>query len=136
MNRRKQIRRRESERKLNKIIRHMCCWNCFQVGHKRFQCPYPTSRSCSFCRRPQVLTVECGCEASREHLGIPENQEPPNIEIPNYNPDVVVPVLNGGQVAKYEEVDNLVVFVENQAMDDNDLDTLELHAESDNLEDL
>lgn len=136
MNRRNHNLRRESERKLNNIIRHLCCWNCFQVGHKRFQCPFPTSRSCSFCRRPQVLSVDCGCLASREHLQIPENREPPNIEIPNYNPDVVVPVVNEGEVAGYEEVDNLVVFVENQGLNEDDSDYLELHAESDNLEDI
>lgn len=136
MNRRNRNLRRNSERKLNHIIRHLCCWNCFQVGHKRFQCPFPTSRSCSFCRRPQVLTVECGCEASREHLRVPEIQQPLDAQIPNYNPDVLVPLINGDEVAGYEQVDNLVVFVENQSIHENESDYLEIYAESDNLEDL
>lgn len=131
MNRKNKLRR-QSERKLNKIIRHLCCWNCFQVGHNRFQCPYPKTNKCSFCRRPQVLSTNCGCEASREHLEIPEPQNVEAVNVPDFNQNVVVPVMEGNEVVAYEEVENFMVDVENESGSD----CLELHAESDSLEDL
>lgn len=135
-NNRNRNKRRETERKLNNIIRHVCCWNCFQVGHKRFQCPFPKTPSCSFCRRPQVLTVECGCAASRSHFQISDPQNQLHTQLSNYNLEVVGPVSNRNEVAEFDEMDNLVVVIENENAYDNDSDFLELHAESDNLEDI
>lgn len=131
MNRRNIRNRRQDERKLNEIIRHLCCWNCFQTGHKRFQCPFPKVNRCSFCRRPQVMSINCGCSASRDHLVIPEHQ---NAVIHNYNQNVVIPIAEGNEVA-YQEMDNLVVVGENEAVTE-DLDYIELHAESESLDDL
>lgn len=131
MNRRNNTRnRRNNERKLNEIIRHLCCWNCFQIGHKRFQCPFPKVNSCSFCRKPQVMSTECGCPASRAHLVVPE---PQNIAH-NYEQNVIVPINDGNEVAGYQEMDNLMVVVDNDIHDD--LDYIELHAESESLDDL
>lgn len=129
MNRRNIRNRRKDERKLNEIIRHLCCWNCFQTGHKRFQCPFPKVDSCSFCRRPQVKSTSCGCPASRAHIKH-QNVVP---ELHNYNENVVVPIVEGNAVARYKKMDNLVVIVENEVVDD-DQDYIELHAESESLD--
>lgn len=132
MNRFRFRRRQIQNRNLNKIIRNICCWNCFQVGHKRFQCPYPKINICSFCRRPGVLSVNCECKGSKKHFRAYQSEKVMVDSIPNYNPNVEIPILNGNEVAGYEEVENLMVVVDNE----NEDEYLELHAESDSLEDL
>lgn len=127
------------ERKLNSLFRKNCCWNCFQVGHKRFQCPYPKIYNCSFCRRPSVLSVECGCELSRQQLA-PRRFENGN-QITNYNENIMVPVNQPNGSIEYQPNENLMVVIENEMLyeeisqDVND-DVLEIHAESDSLSDI
>lgn len=143
---RKFYKRRNVEKKLNEIMRKLCCWNCFQTGHKRFQCPFPKVNLCSFCRRPFILSVECGCPQSKAHLDVSEHQigNVPSININgslkdstndlsmSYNENVVVPIHHGNSLAGYETLDNMVVVVDNN----NDMDILEIHAEDESLDNL
>lgn len=61
-------------RHINHLIRKNCCWNCLQLGHMRFQCPFPRMIRCSFCRKPFVLSVNCTCRINEFHE-IPEQEE-------------------------------------------------------------
>lgn len=127
------------EKRFNSLVRKNVCWNCFQVGHKRFQCPHPKQSSCSFCRRPSVLSVECGCELSREQLAARSLEIVD--EIPNYNENVMVPVNQPNGVIEYQQDDNLMIVIENEAViegrsENDEEDFLELHAETESLSDL
>lgn len=134
-NRRKQ---RSLENKMNNMIRQLCCWNCFQVGHKRFQCPFLKTPCCSFCRKPSVLTVNCGCDLSKAHIGLHIRRNPMKKQPSKYENDVIVPKVNeqNGSV-EYKRDDNLVVFIENESTDQNeetiDNDILEIHVDNEFL---
>lgn len=52
---------------LQHLFRTFSCWNCSQIGHNRFQCPYPRTIACSFCRTPGVLSTECNCFFAKNH---------------------------------------------------------------------
>lgn len=135
-------------RTLNRLIRKNCCWNCLQIGHLRFQCPYPKMIRCSFCRKPFVLTINCDCRGRSSNVSdvsahqeqrcsnaeqnmIPLNQE--------YSVSVMVPVnFENGTTHSVIE-DNIVVFVDNaqeQVDNEDDRDILEIHAESESLDEL
>lgn len=127
------------ENRFNSLIRKNVCWNCFQVGHKRFQCPHPKQSSCSFCRRPSVLSVECGCELSRQKLAVRSREIVD--ETPNYNENVIVPVNQPNGVIEYQQDDNLMIVIESEAVieekSENDEDyVLEIYADTDSLSDL
>lgn len=140
MNRKNFKKQRNLERQLNNLMRQLCCWNCFQVGHKRFQCPYAKQNSCSFCRKPSILSIECGCELSRLHISLPNHRQEVAERIP-YHDDVMVPVVNirNGAV-EYQRNDNLVIVVDNNddqnEEDEVDNDVLEINADTDSLDDL
>lgn len=143
MNRRNQRKQRMLEKKLNNMIRQLCCWNCFQVGHKRFQCPFIKTPSCSFCRKPSVLSVNCGCELSTTYNGLHNHRRiVNNAVVPNYEENVIVPVVdNQNGAIQYREDDNLVIFINNQDEQNEtqeavDEDILEIHADKESLEDL
>lgn len=138
MNRQNRNRQRK-EKKLNKLIRELCCWNCFQFGHKRFQCPYPKQTRCSFCRKPSVLSVECGCDLSQENLVLIEPQVVN--EIANYDQNVMVPVNQPNGEIEYQQNENLVFILGNDNLSNEEIDhegddILEIHAETDSLDDL
>ena len=126
-----------------KMTRKNYCWNCFNSGHMRFQCPFQKKISCSFCRKPNILTSDCTCN---EYVGSPQrrniqnlsNNELQAIQGSNYPAQVQVPIT---QSDEYACRDNLVVIVNNSipeidSDDEDDRDILELYAESDSLEDI
>lgn len=114
MNRKNRKQQRIVEKKMNNMIRQLCCWNCFQVGHKRFQCPFAKQICCSFCRKPSIRSVECGCELSREYVGLHNHRQNYTERNPSYDEDVLVPVVNDQNGAvKYKRNDNLLIFVDN-----------------------
>ncbi|KAL5288104.1 hypothetical protein ACFFRR_008763, partial [Megaselia abdita] len=133
MNRRNRNCQRKALQKFNNLIRKLCCWNCFQIGHKRFQCPYPKQPSCSFCRKPSILSVDCGCKQSLEHFA------KLNVEtVPNYNENVIVPINQPNGVTEYQSDENLMIIIENKSSNEegfqgNEDDFLEINAETDSL---
>lgn len=137
----------KKNRRLDQLIRKNCCWNCLQIGHLRFQCPYPKTIRCSFCRKPFVLTINCNCRGQNTKIDVPEHQrqesynhceenlnDPTNHE---YSVSVVVPVkLENGSIHSVIE-DNIVVFIDNSKdQEEEDKDILEIHAETDSLNEL
>lgn len=79
-------RKTRSTQRFSRILsgsnkRQNICWNCFTEGHLRFQCPLPKSDSCSFCRRPNIKTVECGCNKKDNDVINPPIEEFENIQI-------------------------------------------------------
>lgn len=141
---------------INQLFRRVCCWNCFQIGHLRFQCPFPRAIRCSFCRKPFVLSTDCNCRYQNS-LNVSEHQYKRSSKRTHkkksslsksdlrskYNENVVVPIhASNGEIYPVE-VDNLVVFVENEKIDERmdikeneDMDILEIHAETESLENL
>ena len=125
-----------------KINRNNCCWNCFQAGHMRFQCPMRKTISCSFCRKRNILTANCPCN---EYKGsIKQNSilelsilELKSVQKTNYPVHVQVPKT---QSDEYISRDNIIVLINNENVDlnsdDEDGDILELHPEDDCLEDI
>lgn len=146
-NRKRSIRSRSNKFKLNKEIRRSCCWNCFQTGHLRFQCPFPKVEVCSFCRHPGIRSSECNCPEARAHFNVSDkfaNEEHIRNSVLPYQLNVVVPVNAHCEQPQYVEKDNLVVFVENnqsieddevitELCDEEDADVIELFAEEDDL---
>lgn len=137
-NRRKQ---RSLEKKLNHMIRQLCCWNCLQTGHKRFQCPFLKMKFCSFCRKPSVLTTECGCELSVLSIGH-QNRRKREIKkrtLPFEN-DVIVPIVDeqNGSIG-YRKDDNIAITIENEVDQQNneiiDKDILEINADEELVND-
>lgn len=140
---------------VNQIIRKNCCWNCFQLDHLRFQCPYPKASKCSFCRKPDIRSSECNCSESRRHFHVPEqndealadhfNDKVRVTEHGSFSQNVLVPLNHGGDIPKYIMNENIVVFVENEICngkekkdeeDEEDKDIIEIHAEEYSLDDI
>lgn len=120
MNRKNHNAKRNQERKLNKMIRQLCCWNCFQTGHNRFQCPFPKTPSCSYCRKPSVLSINCGCDLSRADLPLQENNEQVVENMPEYDANVLVPVNDENGFIGYQENQNIILVVENHPDESNE----------------
>lgn len=126
-----------------KRTRKDCCWNCFKIGHLRFQCPYPKRVLCSFCKNPGVRSCDCSCSEARKHFNpisveIPQNLPIENMEIPNYNENVLVPINNGND-SQYQEMENYVIFVVNnlnEIDEEEDKDIIEIHPENEDLENI
>lgn len=117
---------------VQQIIRISCCWNCFQFGHTRHQCPHPREVRCSYCRLPGVQTMQCKCNAAISHRRSERNQlQPPLIQnsLQNeiFDSTVMVPNINENS---YEEQENLVVLVDNQ----NEEEFLQIDLEEDTLD--
>lgn len=144
--------RRNNKPNLNREIRKRCCWNCFQTGHLRYQCPFPKVDICSFCRHPGTRSSECKCLDSRTHFStsipiVTQPTENSNV-LPNYELNVVVPMNAHLENPQYEEMDNIVVFVDNNQnihedddnisnlYDEEDADIIELYAEEDDLSEM
>lgn len=150
----KKKRSKSSKNYVNKLIRKNCCWNCFQLDHLRFQCPYFKSLKCSFCRKPDVRSSECNCSESRRHFHVPEhndevpanylNEEVRVTEYGSFSQKVLVPLNNDGETPSYVLNENIVVFIENESCNDKekqdeeeeDKDILEIHAEDCLLDDI
>lgn len=101
---------------LQLLIRRYCCWNCFQMGHNRHQCPLPRIIACSYCRKPGVLTHQCNCEFSRFNSSYPRNhganvRPVANDELPNYGNVVCVPNAENNNMPILRE--NLVISIRN-----------------------
>lgn len=142
-------------RRLNKLIRKNCCWNCLQSDHLRYQCPYPKMTRCSFCLKPFVLSIECSCKASLKIKGVPAHQNPivenhvKEQPVENFQPihveRVLIPLSSGSDESNQGIRNDIAIFVENdiQSMsnDENgedsnveeDKDILEIIAEDDFL---
>lgn len=149
MNFRNHNRIEKKNRRLNQLIRKKCCWNCMQIGHLRFQCPYPRTIRCSFCRKPFVLTINCDCRGQNLNIDVSEHQvqELPNLDEnrtppmnEEYSAAVLVPMnLEDGSIQENIQ-DNLVVFVDNNEIEDEkyeeDRDVLEINAETDSLDEM
>lgn len=145
-NRKPQKRSRCKRSNLNREMRQSCCWNCFQIGHLRYQCPFPKVEVCSFCRHPGTRSSDCNCPEAKAHF----NRHVPTVTHVRTNSqlfalNVVVPINAHSENPHYEEKDNIVVFVDNhqnseeedytiqELYDDEDADILELYAEEDDL---
>lgn len=102
---------RLSRKTLRRTEREGVCWNCFQKGHLRFQCPYPKRKFCSYCRAPNVMTSECNCQSN-------EIIAPENIQ------EIIPPI---------EEFENIQVQI-HYVQEDDDQDILEICAEDEPLE--
>lgn len=130
----------------NQQIRRNCCWNCFGIGHLRFQCPYPKVTCCSYCRRPGVKSCDCLCMESRLGYNVPEHNLENQNSTNNKNPfksteygcflqNVIVPVNDiEKNDTQYVEKDNIVVVIPND--DDEDLDYIDIHPEEDCLDNI
>lgn len=143
----------ETRHLINQLIRRFCCWNCFQIGHLRFQCPFPRAIRCSFCRRPYVLSTNCNCRYQNHSNALQPRKRSKrdhqrkfslsNSKIKqNYDQDVIVPMHASNGEMHPVKVDNIVVFVnrdneETFNKDENeDMDILEIHAEDESLENI
>lgn len=136
MNRQNYKKQRKLEKQMNNLMRQLCCWNCFQLGHKRFQCPFPKQNSCSFCRKPSILSTECGCALSRQNVSLYNRRQQFAERIPTYDNDVLVPVVNNENGAvEYKRNDNLVIVVSNNENEEteNDEDILIIDADTNSL---
>lgn len=100
------------------FIRDKCCWNCFEVGHLRFQCPKPKVEACSFCQTSGVRSNACSCTESKLHFSLPEQeeiinnnqriQEPvKNTEYGPFQEIVPVPVNIDGEIIQYVQKENI-----------------------------
>lgn len=128
---------------LQHLIRMYCCWNCFQLGHNRHQCPFPRSISCSYCRRPGVLSSQCRCTTPNSYVRRIQRVQNVSSDIGNYESNVHVPNIEKNNIESQRE--NLVVFVNNNNSsgniieEDNSSETeeyLEINAEDESLEDI
>lgn len=150
-NRKPSNRSRSKRSSLNREIRRRCCWNCFQTGHLRFQCPFPKVEACSFCRHPGIRSSECKCSDARAYFNVSENiaieETKGNCISPSYQLNVVVPINGHLENPQYEERDNIVVFVDNhqstesdevitELYDEEDADIIDLYAEEDDLSEI
>lgn len=125
---------------LFRLIRSYSCWNCHQIGHTRHQCPYPKSISCSYCKRPGVRTIDCGCCYENKQILPTSSHNVPAASTAPAGYDLVVMVPDSNIPNEYKEQDNLMVFVDNEHDNDSnegtDTEFLELDAEQDSLDDL
>ena len=96
----------------NPTSRSNVCWNCFECGHLRFQCPMPKQSACSFCRTPNVRTIECACRMP-PRFEIPENEQ---IIVINYNEDKTSDDETVRR-SEDEDADVLVIFAENEPLE-------------------
>lgn len=153
--RNKPIQRHSKSQKkyINEVIRKNCCWNCFQLDHLRFQCPYPRISRCSFCRKPYVRSCDCVCSEARRHFHVPEHndgnsschlsEEVKVTEYGTFHKNILVPSNVEGKDTKFVLNENLVVFVENEVQDEQrnqeeeeDKDIIEIHAEEYSLDEI
>lgn len=107
---------------IQQLVRISCCWNCFQFGHTRHQCPHPRETRCSFCRSPRVQTIQCKCHGATNHRtrNLSKNESQPSIEnlVVQQDFDATVLVPNTNENA-YEEQMNILVMVENEREQEN-----------------
>lgn len=141
-NRKFNRRHERAVRHLNTLIRKNCCWNCLQVGHLRFQCPYPKMTRCSFCRKPFVLSVNCNCKYSTKIQGVPAHQRIHESFIQPVDPQPihVERVLVSVHESESDLKDNIVVCIENDCQSpeegEEDEDILEISTETDFLNEI
>lgn len=126
---------------LNRLIRLHSCWNCHQIGHTRHQCPLPKSISCSYCKKPGVRTIDCGC-CNQQCLPT-THRHPSPAPMAEAGFDLLVMVPDSNEPNQYKEQDNLMVVIdncntenENPSDENTDTEFLELDAEQDSLDDL
>lgn len=127
---------------LQHLIRSHCCWNCFQLGHNRHQCPFPRSISCSYCRRPGVYSNQCKCTRRNSQVRYAQYVEYVPSTSSNYENTVHVPNTEKNNIESQRE--NLVVFINNNSNKNNEEheehseqeEYLEIDAEDESLEDL
>lgn len=92
---------------------------------------------CSFCRKPSVLTEDCGCKLSSSNIGFQtrrmrERQE----NNQRFEDEVIVPIVNeqDGSV-EYRKKENIAIILENYNNkpneEDSDEDILEINADED-----
>lgn len=106
------------------LLRNLSCWNCSQLGHNRFQCPFPKNHFCSFCRTPGVLTTKCRCFFARNNKFISR------IKSREHN-NVVSNIENNSRFLNNNSVEkeNIVIEFQNDEIEDSsseeylDLDT-------------
>lgn len=108
---------------LQHLIRNFSCWNCGQLGHNRFQCPFPSQISCSFCRTPGVLTTKCNCFFAKNSKFTPRNKsrngnrnQTANCNIQNINKNLIE---NNNQFMPDE---NIVIEFQNVESEDTNSD--------------
>lgn len=123
---------------LQHLLRNLSCWNCSQLGHNRFQCPFPKNHFCSFCRTPGVLTTKCSCFFARTNQCIPriENREPNNrvLNVQDNNVEEGRKVLNKDDLVPME---NIVIEFQNDELEDpTSEDYLEIDTERDFLDEM
>lgn len=127
---------------LQHLIRRYCCWNCYQLGHNRHQCPFPRSISCSYCRRPGVLSTQCNCTNHTSHVRRAQFVDNVSHFEGTYERTVHVPNIEKNNIESQRE--NLIVFVDNQPSQNNENEEsdvepeeyLEINAEDESLEDI
>lgn len=129
--------------RINNLIRRNCCWNCLQVGHLRFQCPYPKSTRCSFCRKPFVRSINCNCPGSARIRGVPEhhNVQEDAIQPEDPQPIHIERVLICANDPQPDRQNDIVICVENDAYspsdeEHEDKDILEINTENDFLDEI
>lgn len=146
MESRNQKWRRNRNKKIRKLRfystnRQSICWNCLEFGHLRFQCSLPKKDICSFCHRTGVRSCDCSCTEAMNHFSVkPEannivTNDENSIEIPPYERNVMVPIVNQNNVTNYQRMDNMVIFVDNrhQQPEEEDRDFIEIHPEDEDL---
>lgn len=132
---------------LQLLIRRYCCWNCFQMGHNRHQCPFPRIISCSYCRKPGVLSQQCNCDFSKlnsSHYRNCRNVETTSsMELVRHENLVSVPNPENNDVPVLQE--NLLISISNNndeptteqdPTESEQEDLLEIHAEDEPLDEL
>lgn len=129
---------------LQRMQRLYSCWNCHQFGHTRHQCQLPRTISCSFCRKPGILTVDCRCQNKHQphRFNRPYQRTEYLSTSVSYNSNVRVP--DGNQPNSYVPRENLVVVVPNDERNEEEMETneveeeeyLEIHPESDSLDEM
>lgn len=97
---------------------------------------------CSFCRRTGIRSCDCPCPDAQGHFNLNvinnvpiENPINEVVEVPQYNLNVMVPVNGNDGNVQYEEVNNIIVFLENDLSinDEEDKDYMDIHAEDDDV---
>ena len=116
------------------LRRKQCCWNCFKIGHLRFQCPEPKRVMCSFCRKPATLSIECTCRSNPSQDIQLNPHEIASLQIAEFPEFVAVP---NAQADEYVQLENLAVVIENDMSQYNyENDILEIPMEYEPLDEI